>query len=241
MKFSYDRAWNDVRWLWSAHGEFLAIIAGLFLMVPDFTRNLFIPPPAITKFDAAALQVLEKYFVENSLSLFLLSLPVLVGSAAILALMVDARRPTVGQAIGVAAFMLPSIFVLNLLSNLAIFGGLLALVVPGIYLIGRLSVAPAWQMAHRSMNPITAIARAFDLTRGNGWSITGIVLIFWITGAIIARGIGAILGILISFVVPKMSLMAVSAFLSAILSATLMLAMLVLAAAIYRQLAPRAD
>lgn len=240
MKFSYDRAWNDVLWLWRAHGEYLAILAGLFLMVPDFTRNLFIPPPAITSFDASALAVLEKYFVDNSLWLFLLSLPVLLGSAAILGLMVDSRRPTVGQAIGVAFVMLPSIFALNLLNNLATFGGLLAFVVPGVYLIGRLSAAPAWQMAHRSMNPITSIARGFDLTRGNGWSITGIILIFWITGAIVARGIGAVLGILISFIIPATSLAAVSAFLSAILSATLMLAMLLLAAAIYRQLAPRA-
>lgn len=240
MKFSYDRAWNDVLWLWRAHGEFLAIIAGLLLMIPNFARNLLIPPPAIASFDNAAIAELEQYFVDNSLWLFLLSLPVLAGSAAILALMVDSRRPTVGQALGMAFFMLPSIFVLNLLSNLAVLGGLIAFILPGIYLLGRLSVAPAWQMAHRNMNPITAIARAFDLTRGNGWSITGIILIFWITGAIVVRGIGAILGIVTSFIIPKMSLLAVSAFISAILSATLMLVMLVLAAAIYRQLTPRA-
>jgi hypothetical protein len=241
MKFSYDRAWTDVVMLWRAHGELLAILAGLFLMVPDFARNLFLPLPAIVAFDEATLALLEKYFLDNSLWLFLLNLPVLLGSAAMLALLLDARRPTVGEALALAFVMLPSIFVLNLLMQFAIFGGLLVFLVPGIYLIGRLSVASGWQMANRSMNPITAVARSFDLTRGNGWAIAGIILIFAITGAVIARGIGAILGILIAFVIPKMSLAAVAAFLSAILSATIVLVMLLLAAAIYRQLAPQAS
>jgi hypothetical protein len=239
MKFSYDAAWNDVLGLWRAHGEVLLIIAGLFLMIPDFARNLFLPMPAITGFDEANLALLEKYFVENSLWLFLLNLPVLLGSAAMLSLMVDARRPTVGEALGVAAFMLPSIFALNLLMQFAIFGGFIAFLAPGLYLIGRMAVASSWQMAHRSMNPITAVARSFDLTRDNGWAIAGIILIFAITGAIVARGIGAILGVLISFIIPKMSLAAVAAFLSSILSATIVLVMLILAAAIYRQLVPR--
>lgn len=241
MKFSYDRAWNDVVAMWRAHGELLAVIAGLFLMIPDFARDLFLPLPPIENFDEATITLIEKYFVDNSLWLFLLNLPVLLGSAVILSLLLDARKPTVGQAIGAAFVMLPSIFVLNLLMQFAVFGGLFLFVVPGVYLIGRLSAATSWQMANRAMNPITAIARSFDLTRGKGWSIAGIILIFAITGAIIARGIGAILGILISFVIPKMSLAAVAAFITSVLSAAIVLVMLLLSAAIYRQLAAQGE
>lgn len=239
MKFSYDAAWNEVLALWRAHGELIAIVAGLFLMIPDFARNLFFPVPPVTGFDPANLEILERYFVGNGTWLFLLNLPILLGSAAIISLLTDARRPTVGQAIGLAFFMLPSVFVLNMLIQFAVLGGLFLFIVPGVYLIGRLAVASSWQMANRSMNPLTALARSFDLTRGNGWRIAGIILIFAATGAIAARAIGAVLGILISFVIPKMSLAAVAAFLSSILSTTVVLAMLILAAAIYRQLAPR--
>jgi len=239
MKFSYDAAWNDVVALWRAHGEFLAIITGLFLMVPDFTRNLFFPVPVITGFDEASLELIEKYFAANGTWLFLLNLPVLLGSAVILSLMVDARRPTVGQAIGLAFVMLPSIFVLNLLMQLTIVGGLLSFIVPGIYIIGRLAVASSWQMANRSMNPLRAVSQSFEMTRDYGWRVAGIIMIFAVTGAIAMRAIGSVLGILISFVIPKMSLAAVVAFLSAILSSTYALAMLLLAAAIYRQLAQR--
>jgi len=208
-------------------------------MVPDFARNLFFPIPTITSFDEASLAIIETYFATNGTWLFLLNLPVLFGSAVALSLMVDARRPTVGQVLGLALVMLPSIFVLNLLMQLTIFGGLLSFIVPGVYIIGRLAVASSWQMANRSMNPLRAVSHSFEMTRDNGWRIAGIILIFAFAGAVAVRAVGAVFGIIISIVIPKMSLAAVAAFLSAILSATHVLAMLLLAAAIYRQLAPR--
>ncbi len=238
MKFSYEAAWADIVALWRAHGEFLAILAGLFLMIPDFTRNLFIPVPEITGFDRANLDILQAYFEENGIRLFLLGLPPLVGSATILSLMVDVRRPTVGQALGLSLRLLPGIFVLNLLMQIAILGGMFLFIIPGVYLIGRFAAASSWQMAHRAINPFTALARSFDLTRGSGWSIAGLVLIFGLTGAIAVRAVEAVLGIAISFVIPTMSIAAVSAFLSSIASAIYDLALLMLGAAIYRQCAP---
>ncbi len=236
MTFSYDRAWNDATAMLRAHGELLAILTGLFLMVPDFTRNLFLPMPPIVSFDDAGLAPIEAYFLNNSGWLFLLNLPVLLGTATILNLLLDGTRPTVGQSLVTSFVMLPSVFVLNLLTQFAIFGGLLLFVVPGLYLIGRLSVASAWQMANRNMNPVAALSASLRMTRGNGWMICGIIILFAVVAAIMARGVGAVIGILLSFVIPAMSLGAVAAFLSGILSSMIVLGTLLLAAAIYRQL-----
>jgi hypothetical protein len=265
MKFSWDAALNDVVALWRTHAEVLSILAGLFLMVPQFAQLLFFPLPQIAQIDQAAIDLIERYFQDNALWFLLLSLLVLLGSSTILSLIVDARRPTVGEAIVAALVMLPSIFVLNLLIQLSIFGALLLFVapaaylirqlamaiswqifgalllfvIPAAYLIGRLAVATTWQMANRSMNPIAAITRSLALTRGNGWRIGGVIILVWLIGYIMARGLGAILGIVISFIIPAMSLAAVAAFLLSIISAAFSLVMLLLAAAIYRQLAPR--
>ncbi len=237
MTFSYDRAWNDMARMARAHSEFLAILTGLFMMVPDFVRNLFLPVPIIATFDDEGIKAVQAYFLDNSGWLFLINLPVLLGSATILNLLLDAKRPTVGQALATSFVMLPSVLALNLLTQFAIFGGFLMFIVPGLYLIGRLSVASAWQMAHRNMNPLTAFARSMAMTRGHGWAITGIVLLFVVVSAIVARAAGAVLGIILSFVIPAMSLGSVAAFLSAILSSLILFVLLLLAAAIYRQLA----
>ncbi len=236
MSFSYDRAAADALSLVRKNGEVLAILTGLFLMVPDFMRNLFLPMPPLTSFDDAGLAPIQAYFIDNSLWLLLLNLPVLLGSAAILNLLLDTQRPSVGQALSTAFMMLPSVFALNLLNQLVIFAGFFVFIIPGLYLIGRLAVAAAWQMANRTMNPLTALSRSLDLTRGQGWTIAGMVILCAVVAAVIARGVGAIVGIVLSFIIPAMSLPAVAAFLSAILSALIVLTLLVLSAAIYRHL-----
>lgn len=241
MTFSYDRAWNDAQALWRAHGEFVAILAGLFIMVPEFVRNLFLPIPPIRDFGPESLALMRAYLLDNGWSLVLLNLVVLFGSAAILCLMLDARRPTVGEAIKVAFVMVPSIFVLNILSQFAVFGGLLLFVVPGIYVMGRLALASAAQMSERQMNPLRAIRQSLDLTRGRGWSIAGLLLIVFVVTWIATGAIATVIGILLSVIIPKGSLAAVAGFLSAILSAVTYLAFLLLSAAAYRQLASTPD
>lgn len=238
MKFSYDRAWADIVAMARAHVEILLVLAGVFLLLPDFARAIFVPSPKIESFDWAAIETLNIYFRENGLALFLLGLPTLLGSAAILSMLLDPRKPTVGAALKVALVMLPSLVVLSWLTQFAILGGLFLLIVPGIYLLGRLAVAQAAAMAERQMNPLKAIARSFELTRGNGWRVAGISLLFAIVAAITARAIGAIIGIILSLIVPSAALVQVTALLSATLGAVTLLLMLLLAAAIYRQLVP---
>lgn len=238
MKFSYDRAWADIVAMARGHVEILLVLAGVFLMLPVFAQSVFLPQPEIKAFDSAAWDALAGYFRANWLALLVLRLPVWLGSAAIMTLLLDARRPTVGQALSGALPLLAGVVIADWLTQLMVFAGLLLLIVPGLYLIGRVIAALPAQMAERIANPLTAIARSFAITRSNGWRLVGIVVIFVIVGTIMVGAVGSVIGILLSFVVPAEVLHPVVAFVTACLSALFTLSLLLLAASAYRQLVP---
>src|SRR3546814_8649369 len=81
----------------------------------------------------------------------------LIGSAAILRLWLSRRDMTVGEALRFAIALFPTMVAIELMTNIAVFGGLLLLLLPGLYLVGRLAVvAPA--AADRAIyNPLEAI------------------------------------------------------------------------------------
>ena len=235
MKFSYDQAWQDGVAIARTHATLLLAITGVFLLLPQFAQGLFFAPPEIRGFDRSAIEAMNEYFSENFVMLFLLNLPVALGQAAILSLVLAPEKPTVGQALSMAATMLLGVVALNVLTNLITFGGMLLFVVPGVYLLGRLSVAAAAQMAERISNPITAIGRSMTLTAESGFQIAGLIILIWFVGYILAMAIGAIVGIILTLIVPSVAASAAISLLHAVLASLTLLALTILGAAIYAQ------
>lgn len=235
LKFSYDQAWADCVAMARAHTSLLLAITGVFVLLPQFAQGLFIAPPEIKGFDQAAIVAWNEYLSENFLTLFLLNLPVALGQAAILSLVLAPEKPTVGQALTNAATLLLSIIVLSLIVNVMIFGGFILFIVPGIYLLGRLSVAASAQMAERIANPIVAIQRSMALTAKNGFEIAGLMILIIVVGYIIAMAIGAVVGIILTLIVPSVAASAAISLLQATLAALTMLVLTILSAAIYAQ------
>jgi hypothetical protein len=235
-KLSYDAVWADLAAMARSNASVLLIMAGVFLLLPNFAQALFAPQPKIESFDWNAVQQLNDYFRENLFVLILCQLPVWIGSAAILALLLDPKRLSVGEALSTAAGLAISIVVLNWLLNLAIFGGFLFLLIPGLYLIGRLSVAGPLQMAEHIRNPILPMQRSMELTRGNGWRITGLVLLFAIVAGVAGSAFNAVVGIVLTFLLPEVIMTGVADLLKSFIGAASALLILLLSAAIYRQL-----
>lgn len=235
LKFSYDQAWADCVAIARAHTSLLLAITGVFILLPQFAQGLFVSPPEIDGFDQAAIAAWNDYFSENFLSLFLLNLPVALGQAAILSLVLAPEKPTVGQALSNAAMLLLSIIILSLIVNLMVFGGFILFIVPGIYLLGRLSVAAAAQMAERITNPIVALQRSMALTAKNGFEIAGLMILIIVVGYIFAIAIGAVVGIILTLIVPSVAASAVISLLQATLAALTLLMLTILGAAIYAQ------
>mgnify|MGYP001189138769 FL=1 len=237
-KLSYDATWADLVAMAKSNASVLAIVAGAFLLLPNFAQMLFAPPPDIRSLDWNGLRQLEIYYTNNALVLILCNLPVWLGSAGILALLLDPRHLTVGEALKSGLRLLPGVIVLNWLIQFMIVSGLLLFIVPGLYLIGRLMLGPPAQMAERLGNPVSAIGRSFALSKGNGWRITGLVVLIAVVAVILASAANAIVGILLSLILPKAAAGAAIALLKSVISAAMKLLALLLGAALYRQLAP---
>ena len=99
---------------------------------------------------------------------------------------------SVGGAIAFGAALLPFYFLLSLISGLMFIVGLVLLIVPALYLAGRLCTAGPILVAESSCNPIAAIARSFEITKGQGWALFGLIFLVVIVG-IIVTGVATML------------------------------------------------
>jgi len=238
MKFSYTAIWNDTVGMLRANASLLAALAGAFIFLPALLTAYFLPQPEPTGINEMIRQFRE-YFAANWPWVLLGGLAGMVGAIAILQLLLGRAGRTVGEIIAAAFALLPFYFLATLLSNLLLVIGLLCLIVPGLYLIGRLAPIGPVVVAESRRNPVDAIKRAFDLTKGRGWAVAGLFLLVAVAGGLISLAVNAVLGIPFALLggdgVGRLLAMVVHALTGAILTTVL----IVLAAAIYRALGHR--
>jgi hypothetical protein len=235
MSLSYSAVWAETVALLRRHASLVATVAGVFLFLPGLLVAYFLPQP-----EAATVERLiaawSDYGSANWPWLLLNSLMVMVGSIAIL-LLLFARDISVGGAIAAAIVLLPSYFLASLLGNLAIGFGFLFLILPGIYLIGRLGPLNAVVVAETHRNPIAALRRCWALTRGHGWAIAGLILLVAIAAAIVVGAATTLLGILFVLVAGQDLGQLLVLIVRTAGNAAMVTLLLVLGAALYRQLA----
>lgn len=238
-KFTQNDVWADALRLTRNHWPALIAIAGVFVFLPTLLVNYFYPmgePPAGSDLQVFARFILD-YYRENSLPLVAQSFVTMIGTAAMLRL-VFAQGGTVGGALGFAIALLPAYSIMMVPIGLAVGMGLALFFVPGIYLWGRLLTAGPAMVAEQRRNPLDALKRGLELSRGHGWLNAGLYLLVFIPGmvlAVVLSQLGGILFILaagqeMGVLLAQIVLCAVQAVVIAVLT--------MLAAAIYRALAP---
>ena len=233
MEFSYGATWDDTVRMFRAHASLIAAVAGVFIFLPAVLISYFQPPPE--EQSGQLFQQMIDYFKSNLHWFILQRLIQMIGAIAILLLVFGRGQITVGAAIVSGAVLLPSYFAASAISGITIGIGFFLLIVPGLYLVGRLMLSSVVVVAENRWNPIAAIQRSFDLTKGHGWAIVGLILLVAIAGAICVMAITSVLGIMLLLIaggLGKLLLLILSAALSSILTVLLLL----LCAAIYRQL-----
>jgi hypothetical protein len=239
-KFTQNAVWADAVRLTRTHWVALIAIVGVFNFLPTLLVNHFYPmgdPPADADLQTYVQFVLA-YYRNNALPVVLESFVVMTGSAAMLRL-VFARGGTVGGALLFAITLLPAYSVLIVLANIAIGAGMVLLIVPGLYLWGRLIPAAPAMVAEERRNPIDALKRGWALSEGHAWITIGLVLLVAIGAAILMLAISLVAGIAFKA--------AAGQELGALLEMILLCAMqgvaaalfAMLSAAIYRALAPQ--
>jgi hypothetical protein len=166
------RALVDAWALFRSERSLLLPIAGLFLFVPQLAQLLLLPEVPEIPLDRSP-QNLATWF-EGSYSawatiagpwILLGYLLVLFGSATILALFLDAGRLDVASALRRALGLTPRYLLASILIGIPVGIGSWLLVLPGIYLLGRLMLTGPAVMATPSVGAVRAAATSWRLTR----------------------------------------------------------------------------
>jgi hypothetical protein len=144
VKFDMGAAWDDSVQLLKSHTALIGTIAGVFFFLPALAVAWFGPVPieppagASVEQSMAALQQTFRQMIPGQI---IVALTTIVGSAAILRLWLARSGISVGEALTFGLMFFPTLFAVQLLSGLAIGVGIILLIIPGLYLVGRLTLA----------------------------------------------------------------------------------------------------
>jgi hypothetical protein len=238
IKLDFTAAWNDAVALLKTHKDMALPIAGVFILFPTILLGYFVPEPEIAAEleGQAALAVMMQFYRDIAPWLILTTILAVIGNLAIYSLVLNDRKPTVGEALGLAlAFFVPML-VANLLSGLAIIFGFILLIVPGIYLSIKFSLVGPALVAENIKSPVAALARSWQLTKGNSLYIFAFYLIIGIVALIIYMVVVGVTGALIAFALPASAALLVTSVISGIMEMLLSVVFVFIAMAVYRQL-----
>lgn len=236
--FSFSQVWDDTMAMLRANAGLLAAVGGAFVFLPDLLLARFVPPPGEATTPAEFVEQMQLYFEANVHWLLLSTLINAIGAIAIYLLLLRTPRLTVGAAVAAALPILPFYFLLTIGLNLAVGLGFLLLIVPGVYLLGRLVLASPVLVAEMPRAPGGAFRRAWDLSRGRGWQIALMVLLVYIVAGVATFAVQAALGTLVLLALGNQGMGALlNAALGALTSAVFTVVATVLIAAVYRAVA----
>ena len=187
MKFDAGAAWNSATALIQRNRNVLTIVAGVFFFLPYFAIAMFLPATVTPDPSAAAdveamVAAMAEIYAKNWWAILLVFIAQGIGTLALLKLLTDRARPTVGEALKKGAIAFPSYFVANLLSVIAIgfailaptaiFPLLIVFAVPVVfYLLVKFSLIMPVIAIEGVLNPIGALARSWRLTKGNSFRL----------------------------------------------------------------------
>ncbi len=187
---------RDVWRMWKQDRQLLLGVAGLLLFVPQFGSLLFMQPqPVFPGFEAdeaklqAYVQASRAWTMSYGVGMLAAAIIVLLGTLTLLLLYLDRRRPDVKGALLAALPVLPRYLLAFLLVSIPLALALQIvplLILPALYLEGRLLLAIPALVAERPLSVVGALRRSWALTRGNGLVLAGMACITFFAGPIMA-------------------------------------------------------
>jgi hypothetical protein len=183
--------------MWRRDRGVLLAIAGFFLFMPQLAGLLFVPdrPPLVAQGGATSApvdpqvqaQAIVDFFTQHAPLLIAINLATVFGVLVVLMIYLDSGRRDVGGVMLAALRRLPAYFLLTLIVESAAALGVLVvyLIVPALYLVGRLLLAGPIFAAGTGVGPITAVARSFRMTRGRGLILAGFAALILFAGVLL--------------------------------------------------------
>lgn len=203
VNFDMSAAWEDAKTLVRAHLPLTGVVAGVFLFLPAMIVAVLgpaplAPPDNVTPDQLNAMILAD---LQQQLPWLLgISLASTLGSVAILRLWLARSGTSVGEALGFAVAMVPTMILIFLIQSLLFGIAFLFLIIPAIYLMGRFAAVYPLLADRNLKNPVEPLRDSWRLTQGNGWRIALFILLFlavllivtwiisWITGLLGPHG-----------------------------------------------------
>ncbi|MCB2060745.1 MAG: glycerophosphoryl diester phosphodiesterase membrane domain-containing protein [Novosphingobium sp.] len=268
MKFDGNKAWQDAIAAVSANRSVLFPVAGVFFLIPAIVQAFFfsdLQAQVLSNFGnaeaiSAAMQGhLASFFLVGLLS----GVAQLIGYLAVLALLTDRTRPTVGEALLIGVKSLPTLigasllFVLGYVLLSIVYGAIAGAIVSltgstasaavltilllavMFYTMIKLSLTLPVVIIERVMNPVSALLRSWRLTKGNSFRLGLFYFLLMLAYLVIAIVVGMILmGVLtlLGGTTGKMGIL-LAATVSGAIGAVASVLLIGILASIHRQLA----
>lgn len=221
MKLDMSRAWADAVHLLSNNRQVILVVAGVFVFLPYLALALLMPQAMNPMAGAAPGQAQS---ADAMMAMFtgpamfaLIAVAVLqgVGTIALLALLTDNSRPTVGDALGLGLkALLPYLATLilqGLLVGLVLgipigaafaSGNSAAMVVVGLLaLVGFLYAYVKFSLTipvigiERQMNPVAVLKRSWQLTKGNSVRLLAFYVLLFIAFLVLSMIVSMVIGL----------------------------------------------
>jgi hypothetical protein len=257
-KLDSNAAWKEAASLVATNRDVFFALAGVFFLLPSLAFAIFVGEPQMTPGmeREQMMAALTAFYADAWWLIVIGTLLQVVGILAILTLMRDRSRPTVGQAIkGGFLGLLPYLAAqLSFVVAVGLIGGILialaalagpalaaivTIVVFGfaIYASFRLILLAPIVAVEGLRNPVAAMRRSWALTRGNFWRIFGFLVLAAILFIVVLSVIMLVVGLILAIVSSGETQRILAAVVSSALTAIAVLYFIGIMAAIHRQLA----
>jgi hypothetical protein len=264
-KLDMGKAWTQATGLIGTNKDTISAIAGLFFFLPSLASALLVPELANPPQPApnADPQLAMRAMMDQMSAIYAANWPLLLGlviaqfagSMSLFALLTDRGNPTVGEALRTGLASLPSYLAAQIVTvigaSLAIgiplgvisaFGGpavaVLAVLVALIfivYIMVKLSLVAPVIAIEGDRNPFTALARSWQLTKGNSLRIVLFVGLLIVVIGIISALVTGILSLIFAAMGDMVATIG-TAVVNAAVNTLLAVIFLVVTVAIHRQL-----
>lgn len=260
MKFDMGAAWSTATGLLGKNRDMILVVAGVFFFLPYLAVTLLMPqamtPQAISPDDIDALtEMMMQTYADYWWVMLIIFVAQGIGSIALMMLLTDPARPTLGEALRRAGGAFLSYFAANLLAALAVLTGVLLpaglmsalggavlsvlavfIAIPlMIYLVVKFSLLLPAIAVDGLRNPVQALARSWRLTRGNSLRLFAFYLLLLIASLVVVLLATMVMGVVLAAIGGQVEVIGNAVFTSLVNAGWVALYLAVLAG-VHRQL-----
>ncbi|KUO49506.1 MAG: hypothetical protein APF82_04460 [Sphingomonadales bacterium BRH_c42] len=268
MKLDMGRAWNEGTAMIGANRQMVTIVAGMFFFLPYLAMALLMPQvlqgqtemmgdPADAQ---AAVDALFALYAKNWWAFLLVAVAQIIGTLALLVLLSDTARPTVGEALerGARGFLsyigaqllfaiglglligVPAALALASGSQAAFVLVIALAIVVGIYCAVKISLVGPAIAIDGLLNPVAILARSWRLTKGNSFRLAMFYLLLIVAIAVVAIVVTLVFGLVFAALGSEIETIG-NGVVASLVNAVVTVIFLAVLAAVHRQLAGSAS